>query len=373
VSTNEIALFAIVGLCWTGLVVRLWDLSRKSGNRALRWICLGMIAMALSTTLQITSLIALVDAHSTMDTAGTVSNCLTLLALTGFRCGFHHMISPDTVAAERIRSRLRECAVVVVAIVVLFLLFGSNYSEVIATRDHVEQAPVISAAGYLYLAYLCVSVVGLTSSSWAYARISTRFSLRVGMSLMGIGLLVGLAYGVVRLASMATYQLGLHILVLHGNLIGYLFRSAIVIDLVGILLPYVGSRVGLDRLVDRLRIRRSLRALHPLWHALRTAFPSIVLENPDSTPEHLLHRGIIEIWDGRLQLRPWFDPEAAERARDRGAAAVEATLIADALRRKASGAPPAEPVRAPRPYDAGDDVAWLNKVSKAFREMTTTT
>jgi len=364
---SEIILFAIVGLCWLGWCVRLWDLSRKSGNRALAWVCRGMATMALSITLQVTSVVAAIDAITVLDMAGTLSNCLTLISLTCFQCSFLHMIHGDAEATRRVRPQLWWCGATTVGVVVLFALFGSNYPEVLATRNNAEQVPVISASGYLYLLYLAVSVVVLAATSWAYGRLGTRFSLRAGMALMSLGLVVGLAYCVVRLAAMISYQLGLHMAFLHGSLIGVLFRTAIVLDLIAIMLPYAGARLGLDARMNSLQVNRSLRALDPLWDALRRAFPAVVLEAPPNvTPDRLLHRRVIEIWDGRLQLRPWFDPGAAERARASGDAAVEATLIADALRRRASGAEPVEPAAVPRPMVVVDDVAWLSRVSKEF-------
>ncbi|MFI9380446.1 MAB_1171c family putative transporter [Kutzneria sp. NPDC052558] len=367
---SEIILFAIVGLCWLGLCVRLWDLSRKSGNVALAWVCRGMATLALSVTSQVTSVVAAVDAMSVPDMAGTLSNCLTLVSLTCFQCSFLHMIHGDAEAERRVRPQLWWCGAAVVGVVVLFALFGSNYPEVLATRDSAEQAPVISAGGYLYLGYLAVSVVMLATTSWAYGRLGARFGLRAGMALMSLGLLVGLAYCLVRLAAMISYQLGQHIAFLHGDLIGILFRTAIVLDLVAIMLPYAGARLGLDAWVNSLRVKRSLRALDPLWAALRGAFPTVALADPpDVTPDRLLHRRIIEIWDGRLQLRPWFDPDAAERARTRGDAAVEATLIADALRRRAAGTAPAETATVARPVGVVDDVEWLSRVSKEFARV----
>ena len=78
---------------------------------------------------------------------------------------------------------------------------------------------------------------------------------------------------------------------------------------------------------------------------------------------------MIEIRDGMLALRPYLEssPGAAGDP-----AAAEATAIAIALRRRAAGEPPAghDEGWAPVGPEMADEVAWLSRVSRAYRRGT---
>jgi hypothetical protein len=99
---------------------------------------------------------------------------------------------------------------------------------------------------------------------------------------------------------------------------------------------------------------------------LHDEFPALALDVPTGrnasfrNPEHSLYRRVIEIWDGRLRLRPHFDPSAAP--------GDEASLIADALRRRKSGVAVADGTAAPdnRPEDPDAELDWLISVSRAL-------
>ena len=120
---------------------------------------------------------------------------------------------------------------------------------------------------------------------------------------------------------------------------------------------------------------RSLLVLRPLWKAMRDAFPEIILFSPRRAlielagvdDVHLrLYRRVIEIRDGMLALRDHL-PDSVPPADD--PAVTEARGIALALRRRAAGWPPAD---LPGSWaavgpDMADELAWLGRVSAAFR------
>jgi hypothetical protein len=138
-----------------------------------------------------------------------------------------------------------------------------------------------------------------------------------------------------------------------------------------------------------LRAYRRYRALEPLWSALHRELPQIALD-PSAAErrpglrraEFALYRRVIEIRDGHLALRPYFDADvgrwaagAAEDGRARQAV-LEAATIAAALENKragrrhsAQGAPTAG--AAPQPPAAvaatvAAETAWLLEVTAAF-------
>ncbi|MCU7722736.1 hypothetical protein ODJ79_03315 [Actinoplanes sp. KI2] len=122
---------------------------------------------------------------------------------------------------------------------------------------------------------------------------------------------------------------------------------------------------------------RSLLVLRPLWTAMRDAFPEVILFSPGRAVVEMagvdevrlrLYRRVIEIRDGMLALRPYLCGGVPETPQ------AEAAAIAEALRRRARGiAPCAEsPGFAPVGPEMADEVAWLSRVSRAYRRGTVT-
>lgn len=132
---------------------------------------------------------------------------------------------------------------------------------------------------------------------------------------------------------------------------------------------------------------RAWRSLAPLWRALNDALPGIALDSPDAvtgTPHgpnswaYRLYRRVTEIRDAQLALRPYMDSTLrdaiADQSRRAGqdtrtaAAAGEAAMLGDAIRRKAADTPASSPPEAlAGESQFADDVAWLMSVSRAYR------
>ncbi|MET8763193.1 MAB_1171c family putative transporter [Lentzea sp. NPDC004782] len=362
---NQTLLVAIVAVGWAALGLRLYLLYRGRTSAATAWICASVAAFALAITLQIAFVHAALDSVTTLNTAGTLSNCATLLAAVTAQCALRSTVNPDVV----VRPRLLWTVAAIVLMLVLFFTTPSNYAAKLASQDAPVQIPLVSAAAFVFVTGLAVLAVGLMRTAWAYRLIAERFSLRYGLLSFVLGAVCSFAYAVLRLTDMLTYQLGIDILWLRGNLLGKLFGLTTVLVLVGVLLPIAGARLGLDHLARWWRINRWYRSLHPLWKALHDEFPALTLDVPTGRnvsfrhPEHALYRRIIEIWDGRLRLRPHLDPSAAP-----GDGAAEAALIADGLRRRRNGVAPTDGRSAPdnRPDDPDAELDWLIAVSRAL-------
>ncbi|MEU9687731.1 MAB_1171c family putative transporter [Amycolatopsis japonica] len=128
---------------------------------------------------------------------------------------------------------------------------------------------------------------------------------------------------------------------------------------------------------------RTYRRIEPLWAALREAVPGIALDPGPGMPggvEFALYRRVIEIRDGHLALRPYFDPDlppvAEAEARKakipeaRVAATVEAATLAAALVASEAGrryAPDAVPATYLDEPDIATEAAWLVEVTREFR------
>ncbi|WP_329454404.1 MAB_1171c family putative transporter [Streptomyces sp. NBC_01497] len=146
-----------------------------------------------------------------------------------------------------------------------------------------------------------------------------------------------------------------------------------------------GGRIGAP--VRWLRAYRRYRALEPLWRALHAQLPQIALDPSaaDRGPgprhaEFALYRRVIEIRDGLLALRPYFDRavpartgEPQDRAPEQGPV-QEAACIAAALdnlragRRQDDGPtdrlPPSRSPGVPGTLEA--ETAWLLQVTAAL-------
>jgi hypothetical protein len=152
-----------------------------------------------------------------------------------------------------------------------------------------------------------------------------------------------------------------------------------VIQAAAILVAVAGSLVPATRRARAVvAAYRSLLKLRPLWRAMKNAFPEVILFSPRRAVFELagvddvdlrLYRRVIEIRDGMLALRD-YRPAHVPAGDD--PAVTEARGIALALDRRARGA---EPAADPAPWapvgpDMADEVAWLSRVSDAFRDLT---
>ncbi|OXM57780.1 hypothetical protein CFP71_06440 [Amycolatopsis thailandensis] len=128
---------------------------------------------------------------------------------------------------------------------------------------------------------------------------------------------------------------------------------------------------------------RTYRRIEPLWTALREAVPGIALDPGPGMPggvEFALYRRVIEIRDGHLALRPYFDPEvpSAAEAEARKAktpearlpATIEAAALAAAIVASGAGrryAPDDIPATYLDEPDIAAEAAWLVEVTRAWR------
>ncbi|MEV0344812.1 MAB_1171c family putative transporter [Nonomuraea sp. NPDC050680] len=369
---------------WIAVGIKLFHLRAKPGCRSTRWLCAALLALSVSICLQDQTVHEVIDGHTTLNTAGTLSNCLTLIAGTSGQCAFLYMVYPAEQAMGSARLRLRLLTGVLALIGVLHATTPSNYAQALASQRMAVQIPVISAAAYVYVAYLALTVTEVARATHYRASAARGFSLRNGLRLLLLGLACTLAYAGLRFSAMSAHLLGWKVSWLYGNLIGDVFRLAILFVVAGVLLPVTGPRLGLDHLARWWSLDRSYRRLFPLWKPLYDAFPAIALDPPRTRhvdfrePEQALYRRIVEIWDGRLLLLPYFDPSIAETRRAQATdlsdeartIAVEAALITSALRRSRLGVRqdprgPAVPDNSPADPDA--ELDWLIRLAAAVR------
>ncbi|MHB8299466.1 MAG: MAB_1171c family putative transporter, partial [Dermatophilaceae bacterium] len=280
-------------------------------------------------------------------------------------------------------GRSRALTIALVVLWVAFIVGNVRGSEVFGSVARPEFWPTVYMAVFLgYMAYVLVDVM---IGCWHYAS-SAGGALGVGLRLMAAGCASALTYAAFKVAALALVDLGPRMPAFLESTIG---RTDVV--LAGVLVA-VGA--SLPAMVRRWQVAsrwsRSYVAhdqLYPLWSALIAVMPGLALDPPGSRIrdrlrvrdlDMRLYRRVIEIRDGRLELRELFAPSvvAASRALalDRGlhgraaGAFVEAKVLEAALLAVTTGQAIDEPwVGAiPEGESTADEVEWLREVARQF-------
>jgi Family of unknown function (DUF6545) len=349
------ALAVIALVCWVMAGYKVRDLIRDPGNRPLRYLSLALVAVALSITVQ--PICQWLDQTvGVLDVGRVVSNGLALTAAGVGQLVLLHMTRTDDAVHRTVRRRITALLVALAVMVVLFLLTPARYSlsdPYVLSHAYYAATPTPAAAPYalVFLAYLGWIAVQWTTLAHRYASMAVRPLLRLGLRLITAGSVLVLAYIAVKVTASiaaAAHQPLAHTL---DAVIIPLYTSATTAVLLGATLPSWGPRVGLERLWNNLAARRDCRRLRPLWTLVHQAVPHVALLPHPPQPSLRRIRMTVEILDGYVQLAPWFPAEAAtvtrRHAEDAGLspenrdAAVEAVVVALAVRDKLADRPPA--------------------------------
>ena len=212
---------------------------------------------------------------------------------------------------------------------------------------------------------------------WRVARDAPAGLPRLGLRAIAVGQVLVALYAAEKSALIAAHSMGAPIDFTAVEPI------ALTVQSVGTLLAIGGALVPAARRTrSAVSAYRSLLVLRPLWTAMRDAFPEVILFSPRRAVIELagvddvhlrLYRRVIEIRDGMLALRPYLpanppEPEGRRPAAD--PAAIEAGGIALALRRRADGRTDGEAGEWARVGpEMADEVAWLSRVSRAYRRL----
>ncbi|ANP52044.1 hypothetical protein J2Z21_009272 [Streptomyces griseochromogenes] len=380
-------------ISWSAFFYKLRDLIKSPRNRELQLIC-GAIALYA-----IPFVIASPWIYVRVDTVLGVTNITTLFVYCSValcEASFLALLVSWSSAQNRIqlwhRLLIAYAVVSVAAMVTLFSLGNVSDGEHHVDFDvHYAQAPYISEFLLVYALLYVVGMFGLAFMCRRCAKVVTdRPWLRRGLRTAAVGGFIGgSGYGVTKFASLTWDILGTS--PLHWASVNVAPMCASVsawLLTVGLTMPVWG--VGLDRLRERISLYRAYRRMSPLWAELTRVYPEVVLfpdihhASPlqalrDEDPHFLVNRTIIEIRDSQLALRPHYDPQVANAARelctargmggDEVEAIAEAAQIKAALRARASGHDRHHGADIPHDPAAGDmkfEREWLGRVADAF-------
>jgi hypothetical protein len=252
----------------------------------------------------------------------------------------------------------------------------------LATADgHIENTPAalsapLPAAAVAYWVvlegYLGAVLASATILFRSVGRAAPAGLPRLGLRAMAAGLATIALYATSKIVLVVAHAFGVRVPFDRTEPVSHVVQAAaILVAVAGSLVPATGRARAVFVAYG------NLLALRPLWRAMRDAFPEVILFSPRRAVIELagvddvhlrLYRRVIEIRDGMLALRD-FRPEHVPPGDD--TAVTEARGIALALRRRAEGAEPAERAEAWAAVgpEMADEVAWLRRVSAAFRRL----
>ena len=287
-------------------------------------------------------------------------------------------------ARRKIRWRVSVMCLVLATMITLFFLATGDKNEQPTDFDiRYARSPFIAGFLVIYLMFFGSSLVGIGRLSWSYASaVGDRWDTR-GLRGLTVGAGFGIVYCLLKMVAVAGRWLGADLDVLSSVVAPASASTAAL---------FVAAGFSLPALSARLAAYRSYRRLYPLWYALATAFPEVVLDPPSGSwgerwlPKRLsfrLVRQVVEISDGRLALLPLFDEAAAAVVREQGEAAgltghaleavVEGVTMRLALDELARGtaSPGNKKEEGPALEGAGPgslpmETAWLVQVAEAF-------
>lgn len=288
--------------------------------------------------------------------------------------------------------RRRGTLIFVGALVLLTVLFALAPidDEAVWFIQRYGRSPFVLEYRLTFLVYMGVAMANVASLSLRYARITNRPTLRLGLRLVALGGLCGLGYVLSDGLSLLSIRFQVADPLPAPALVSSVCSAAaLVLTIVGSTMPAWGPRAGIPAMCDWYARYRSLRRLYPLWAALYRAQPEIALLPPPSAIQDALvfrdlgfrlYRRVVEIRDGYLLLRPYFDPDAVAAATDLCAqagltsdttkAVVDAASLAVALKYQACGQRPHTAAPYPvsdRGADLADEVVTLERVAHCFQ------
>jgi hypothetical protein len=373
-----VAVFAVL---WTVVLVRLPTVLRDAKQRAMWATC---FTLALCKVAALPAVGAWLERFTA---SAEILPHLLAVACVFFLLRFISLITDRYATRPRAATyQMIVTGAVGVALVVLDVLspggVRSAGSQLLTT-----DVPAATVAYWVVLdTYLGGILAAASALFWRMGRTAPRErrALRVGLRLIVAGLLLTLLFAVQRIVFVLAHALGAGVpAIAMGPVFEVLRAVGAILALGGGLVPAVGwARATLGAY-------RSLRALRPLWQAMRAAFPDVILFPPRRAllerfgvvDVHLrLYRRVIEIRDGLLALREHLPADATHAAAGyldehgsaypQRAALAEACGIALALHLRRSGwrAPGGAGGRwAEVGADLADEVGWMRQVSGCLR------
>ncbi|WP_051970038.1 MAB_1171c family putative transporter [Kitasatospora azatica] len=354
------AKLAVLALLWLVTVWRLPTAVRAPRTRAL-WTAFAGVTVLV--TLGLPAVTRWVDATSGVhNLVVLIKHLIGLVACKATLTFAAETARPDL--ADRLRRPHRVVLLTAWAALIVSFSLLDQPTEVV---DFYQAYPGSVAAACYALIVAGYLGASMAVGSWlftTYARRAATRSLRCGLWVLALGTGAGFGYSVLRVCQILL-NLADRPMFLAAGVLYAIEWSAIALVLLGSLIPTIGVAAR------GLRDWRTARRLAPLWSALTTAVPEVVLTaRLGRGPRVRLHRLVIEIRDAALVLAPYADASHAEGPHvDADDALSEARWLRLACARRLAGHTPAHPVTA-APGTSFEELDFATETDRLLRLAT---
>jgi hypothetical protein len=278
------------------------------------------------------------------------------------------------------RRRIALAAAVVLAQTALFFTAPVGWDEVDFVARYGTD-PRIAAYTVLFTAFQAVVLADAGLAVREHRRAARDPLVRLGLTLLGLSAVAGLAYVLHKIVYAVPLAFGVHPGWAEGPVNTLLAGPSTVLFLLGLTIAN-WHRWALAP-VRWARRCRDYRRIRPLWLAVRTALPSVALSVPPAgiPLRHLafwLYRTVVEVNDALLILRPRFDARVPDLVAAHAPAGLtgrrldavtSAALLAVVLRNDPAPRSDAPWPVAPAAPGAGpaEQAEFLGQVAQAYR------
>lgn len=307
-----------------------------------------------------------------------VGNSLTMVAAWCVQALLLHSVLDPAAVSRAIR---RHAAVLVAAIAGMSILLTT--ASVPSHPDFVAaNTTVPGVLGYLLILCAYIAFIAATTARLMrrYIRLTDRPWVRRGFVLTQAGAVIGVGWAVSKaLFALVVFSTGAR-LTSETAVSAILSGVSVALIAIGATMPTWAP--ALTKTVRWIQHHRSCRTLAPLVQALHETLPELAYKarapEDERDADWKLPERLADVQDGLLLLapyRPSEPPTAAQHASDRDPEArAEATAIAEALRARRAGNPPATSVPPAPTHQAQGlegETAWLCRVARAYRRVPT--
>lgn len=370
----------VTALLWGTTGWRASKVWRKNQERALWWSFFGLTIMM---TLRLPMGRTLDDITGVTDLSYLLKHLFGGVLGPAALLAFLRNVSGQQDSSSR-GKRLRIVLPLTTAATMAALFFAKLQPyQITAILQDFEARVALLVYTLVFLGFLSLSLLTGMRVCWRWGRDSDNSALSWGLRLIGLGLSIGVAYALARIAALVSRFAGDGIL--HGDLDD---RVSSLLLIASLLLIVAGSTIPvLGKLRTWRAGRRALLRLYPLWHDLTGTIPTVRLDPPRSLaierldPRNVhgrLYRRTIEIRDAALGLSDYASADLRERARQhveteglfgtQATVTAEACWLAVACRARLRGDPPTNKEHQPAGggRDLRSEITALTQLSDAY-------
>lgn len=371
----------LIVLLWSLVLAWLPALRRGAIQRALWTI---FLMLALVKTVALDPIVGWINETAGVHDANTLVQHLIGITAATALLRFISLISGAY--EQRPRAKALQLVTGLVVAVGLSVFFTITDDGVYSSADELLASPIAEPATIAYWMLLEVYLgIALTMGGlllWRVSRVTPMSLLRVGLWLMCAGVALNALFAVYKSAYVLAHAAGVGMPT--GTIVAISTNMMLVANLLMVSGVAVPAWTAAAKVVE---VRRSMRALAPLWQTIRATFPEMILPVPRELPTAegilatarlRLYRRLIEIRDGMLELRGYVPAgvtaEALAYLKDKGVSDEEAAVLAEAcwievalreVRSGATGGKPGDVTSMHGGDNVAEEVAWLSRVSQA--------